>query len=139
MCNFIWIALLLLCSCTRSNLTVQTDFLSRKSLASYYVDTPDPNQNHPPLGERLIIHWSLPPSFQSFPDLQLNLTVRFGNRTEITETYRLNKLCGYQVYKLSGDQYIAKRGIFTYKATISSHEKILETFTHQMWINLIQP
>lgn len=131
------IALLLLISCSKSHLAIQTDFLNHESLASYYVGTPDPMQNRPFIGERLIIRWSLPQDYQAFTDLELKLTVRFGDRTEAIQRYTLRTLCGLQVYELCGDDYIAKKGIFTYKAEIIGDQTILDTWRQHMWVELI--
>jgi hypothetical protein len=129
---------LLLTSCSKEHLAVQTDFLNHKSLASYYVGTPDPLVNRPFIGERLIIRWSLPQNYQTYSDLQLKLTVRFGDRTETVQTYRIKKLCGLQVYELFGDDYIAKKGIFTYKAEIIGNQTVLDCWRQHMWVELIQ-
>src|ERR1051326_7558271 len=69
----------LLVSCSQSCLKIQTDYLSHKTLASYYVGTPDPRQNDPAIGQRLIIGWSVPKSYLTYDNLRLEVSIRFRN------------------------------------------------------------
>lgn len=131
------LAYLFLNSCSQPHLSIQTDYLSRKKLASYYVNTPDPMQNYPLLGERLIISWSLPPSIMAYENLYIKLTIRFGDRTEKIQTYQISRPNEIVTFVLKDQEYIDRRGIFTYKAEIIGNHQVLETWYHQMWVELI--
>lgn len=128
---------LLLSSCGRSSLTVQTDYLSHKNLASYFVSTPDPRQNVTAIGQRLIICWSVPKYYLSYENLHLQVTIRFRNREELIEIFHLPKTRGTYVYALLNEDYIAKRGILTYKVDLIGGDCILEEWRHQIWTDLI--
>jgi hypothetical protein len=131
------IVCLFLSSCTSQHLSIQTDYLSRKKLASYYVNTPDPAQNYPLVGERLTLSWSFPTSYMAYHDLHLKLTIRYGNRTEEVKIYPIYKPRDLVSFVLRDQEYISRRGIFTYKTEIIGNGNVLETWYHQMWVELI--
>lgn len=108
-------------------------YLSRKSLASYHVDTPDPCLNDPPLGQRILISWNVPP----YPDLKLKLTLRFKNREEQVVCLKLNKNRGTYSYTLINEAYFACCGIQTYKVDLYSGDQLIECWRHQLWAELI--
>lgn len=126
-----------LTGCSGSYLSVHTDYLSHKTLASYRVNTPDPLLNNPPFGQRLIISWSLPKSYFSAEHLYLEITIRFRNREEIQERIAILKPHGHCVYALLNQDYLDKRGILTYKVDLIVNGTIIEEWRHQIWTDLI--
>jgi hypothetical protein len=127
----------LFCSCRNSSLTVQTDYLTHKDLASYHVNTPDPRQNISAIGQRLIIGWCIPKDYLNYENLHLEVTIRYRNREEVIEIFHLLKTRGTYVYTLYNEEYLAKRGILTYKIAIIGGGCILEEWRHQIWTDLI--
>jgi len=124
-------------SCCRSSLTVQTDYLTQKDLASYYVGTPDPRQNFATVGQRLIICWSLPKFYLSYQDLHLEVTIRFRNRQEIIEIFDILQARGTYVFELLNSDYALKKGILTYKVDLVGGGVVLEEWRHKIWSDLI--
>lgn len=60
---------------------MQQEWVDRNFLASTHVGTPDPRQEHPPEGQRLIVAWDFPRSlFQR--ELQLVITVLLWDQTQ---------------------------------------------------------
>lgn len=135
------IALLFLCillsGCTLSGISVHTDYLSRQNLASYYVNTPDPKLNNPPIGQRLIVTWALPRLYLNYEDLLLEILIRFRTREQIVVNIPLYKTRGTYIYSLLDEEYFQKEGILTYKVTLYGNECILEEWKHQVWAELI--
>lgn len=129
--------LVTLCSCSREYLNIYTEYLSRKNLASYRVGTPDPLLNNPPVGQRLIISWSLPKSLLSKENLHLELKVRFRNREEIQETVSICHSSGTYYYYLINQDFFTKGGILTYKVDLVGSGEVLEEWRHQLWTELI--
>ena len=129
------LALTALSSC--SPISVQMDYLSRRNLASYRVGTPDPFINHPNIGERLIIQWSLPKNYLQLDDLHMFLTVRFRNNEEKTIVHPIRKTTGTYLYNLINECYYESGGILTYKIDIYGSGKLLECWRHQLWAELI--
>lgn len=128
----------LVMGCTQSRLKVHTDYVSHENLASYYVDTPDPFLNCPPVGQRLIISWKVPKDDLLLDDLQVQATIRFRNREEVTVKIPICKSRGYYIYSLLNDDYFAKCGILTYKVELIGGGMILEEWQHQIWHELIR-
>lgn len=130
-------ALWLLTGCCERCLKVQTDYLTHKDLASYYVNTPDPRQNVSAVGQRLIIGWVVPKPYLSYDDLHLEITIRFRNKEEIIEIFHLLKTRGTYVFSLFNEDYFQKRGILTYKVNLIGNGCILEEWRHQIWADFI--
>lgn len=124
-----------LCSCLSERLTAHMSYLSRKSLASYHVDTPDPCLNDPPLGQRLLISWNLPK--ENVSDVYLKLTVRFNNREEKVICQKLRRNWGTYTYTLINEAYFACCGIQTYKVELIRCNEVVECWQHQLWAELI--
>lgn len=127
---------LLLTSCGKQ-LTVQTQYLTRHDLASYYVNTPDPLLDDPDVGQRLIVQWSLNQSIASFNEVYILLKLRFRNHEELTQRIDLKRAGGIYVYTLINEEYFRTRGIQTYKAELVADGCVLEEWRHTLWADLI--
>lgn len=127
----------LLTSCNQSYLSVHTDYFSRESLASFYVGTPDPRLDNPPIGQRLIISWSIPKLIFKCDDLHLKLKIRFRNREELIERIAICRAHGHYLYTLLNEEYMSKRGILTYTVDLIRDGEIIEEWRHQIWTDLI--
>lgn len=135
--KLILLALLLLCGCVYRPLTVQTQYFSKKDLASFRVDTPDPQLNTPPIGQRLVISWDLKDQWNWYEELHLKLTVRYRNREEITQETALYKACGYYLFNVADQNYFDTGGIQTYKVEMIGDGTVIHRVDHQLWNNLI--
>ncbi len=133
-------ALILLASCSRDCLTVQSQYIHADYLASVHVHTPDTRKENPKVGQRLLVKWTFPRAqFEKLAKngLFLILQVRFGNHQEEMRKYPIEKSRGGIVYSLLDEQYFFKKGIVTYKADIISNEKVEESWRHQVWTDII--
>jgi hypothetical protein len=136
---FKWLYIpLLLCSCCNSYLKVQSDYITYKDLASYYVDTPDPRRNCPAVGQRLIVSWGVPQKYLYYENLRLEITIRFRNREEKVEIFHISKNRGVYIFTLLNEDYFSKLGILTYKIDLVADGEILEEWRHKIWVDLIQ-
>lgn len=127
-----------LTSCTRSEfISAQTSYITRQSRASYHVETPDPFLCYPIFGQNLLIKWSLPTSFQCYPDLRMAATLRFRNRTERTIVVPITIPSGLYMYTLQGDDFCQTNGILTYKIDLLGGGCLLYEWKHQLWVDLI--
>ncbi len=128
---------LTLFGCQRERLTIYTDYLSHRNLASYRVGTPDPMKNNPPVGQRLIISWKLSKQVLAKNNLHIEAKIRFRNREETTESIEICKRSGTYYYYLVNEDYLEKQGILTYKVDLIGEGEILEEWRHQLWTELI--
>lgn len=137
-------------SCTQNILSVHTDYLSKESLASYYVGTPDPLLQNPPFGQRLILSWNIPKdlyqklfkadennvSGENLPP-HLEITIRFRTRQEQVCRLPLHKTSGTAIYSVLNEKYCATQGIATYRVRLIARGKVYEEWRHQLWKDLI--
>ena len=133
------LALLLffLTACTGQKISVHTDYLSHENLASYHVGTPDPMLNNPPVGQRLIISWHVPPKYLDYENLHLEITIRLRNHQQIVKAVALNKRIGTYVVSLINDEYFQTGGILTYCVNLYGDDELLDQFLHQLWTEWI--
>ncbi|MBS4167473.1 hypothetical protein [Parachlamydia sp. AcF125] len=124
-------------SCSRQILTVQTEYLCHENLASYHVRTPDPLLENPPIGQRLLISWQLPPSIRDTQDLTLHIELLFRDHTKETKVVPIQQKTGTYAYALLNADYSNKKGILTYKVQLALNNQILEEWRHQLWVELI--
>jgi len=134
---FLSCALILLSSCTCQRLTIQSEYLGRESLASYYVNTPDPLLDAPPIGQRLIIGWSIPKSYLAYSDLHLHIIVRLRNREQDIQQVLITDIRGTHLYELLNEKFCQSGGILTYKVTLIGNGCLLEEWHHPLWTDLI--
>jgi hypothetical protein len=121
----------------REPLILQSSYLNRTQLASFYIETPDPQLQFPLVGQYILAQWYLPKTYLCFTDLHLLLTIRFGNRSEIQEKIYIWKTKGWYQYFLRGQEFLDKQGILTYKAILVGSGQILESWQHQLWAEKI--
>ncbi|NGX42478.1 MAG: hypothetical protein K940chlam7_00758 [Chlamydiae bacterium] len=131
--------LLALCllSCNSDMMSIHTDYMSHETLASYYVKTPDPFLNNPPIGQRLILSWTIPRKHTRYHPLYIKLTLRFRNREEEEKWIHVRKTSGTYIYYLLDKEYCEKGGLLTYKAQLIANNCVLEEWRHQLWAELI--
>lgn len=118
-------------------LTVQTEYLSHENLASFHVGTPDPRLRNPPLGQRLVVSWSLP-GWDNVTPYELIVQIRFKNGTSSFEQIPIDRPKGTYVYSLLNEEYFSNGGFKTYVARISRDGEVIEEWRHQLWANLIE-
>lgn len=135
-----FLILLLACmGCSKNrHLSVQTQYFTRETLASYYVETPDPMLINPPVGQKLLISWSLPRSYLDYADLHLNIDIRFHNRGEVTLNVPIEKKCGSYMYVVANEKFFETNGILTYKVGLIGGNCLLEEWRQQLWHELIK-
>mgnify|MGYP000308240266 CR=1 FL=1 len=136
--HLIWICLaILLSGCSCDHLSVHTAYVNKQSLASYHVGTPDPCLNNPPIGERLIISWLLPKGYMQYQDLHLEIVIHLENKEKICRIFPIYKVSGTYVYSILNEEFFDKGGILTYKVDLVGDQKVLTTWRHQLWTELI--
>lgn len=117
---------------------MRTEYLSHENLASYIINTPDPLLDNPPIGQRLIISWAVPQSTLNMDDLHIEVTIRFRNKEEVHESFRVCALSGQYIYKILNARFLETDGIQTYKVELKSGDTIIEEWRHQLWVELIR-
>ena len=106
-------------------------------LASSHVKTPDPRQDNPPIGQKLIVDWRVPNEiFKKKPEVVLHLIL--WDYTTRTVRIPIKRRMDYATYKLFNEDYEKTGGILTYKAEIVTADgQVFREWKHQLWVNLI--
>jgi len=130
-------ALLILPGCRQYYLSVCQEWVDVRYLASTHMKTPDPRQEHPPIGQMLILDWRVPKEvLKKKPEVVLDLILwDYSTRQiRIPVTRRMN----FATYRLFDEEYEKTGGILTYKAEILTEDgAVFREWKHQLWVNLI--
>jgi hypothetical protein len=130
-------SLLLFSGCEKYYISICQDSVDSSYLASSHVKTPDPRQENPPLGDRLIIEWQVPKALLDKTPV-LHLHVIYKDYSEQFLTYPMTSRIDYVVYTLLGEEYQQRKGILTYEAKIVDDQaQIFRDWKHQLFTRLI--
>lgn len=121
--------LLVFAGCYKNHLYVQQEWVDRNFLASTHVGTPDPRQECPPEGQRLLVSWKFP---RNLGELKLVITVRFWDNSEEVICHPIDRSWGYAAF------FFSKCKILTYRVqVVDLCDAIVETWEHHFWTELI--
>ena len=137
--RFLWRGCLLfsLSSCSPHILNIQTQYFNQKSLASYYIGTPDPSLKNPMIGQKLLVQWSLKTSCIEDSPLFLYLKLRFRNHEEKEIVLQIHRKKGIYVYELKGEEFCETGGVLTYMGEIRNDETCIASWKHPLWVNFL--
>lgn len=130
--------LLLVCGgCRPYYLTVMQEWVDVRYLASTHVGTPDPRQEHPPMGQKLILDWRIPKEIlKKHPEVVLDLILWDYTTRQIRIPIKHGM--DFKTYRLFNEEYEKTGGILTYKAEIVTEDgEVFREWKHQLWVNLI--
>gem|GEM_PF-941111 len=128
---------LLSSGCQKYYISIAQEKVDRDYLASTALNTPDPRQKNPPVGEKLIVEWKLPREVVSAGS-SLELHVIYRDYTEAFFTYPISHPMDYVVYTLIGSEYGSRKGILTYEAQVNTGaETPFLHWKHQLFTRLI--
>lgn len=123
--------------CQKYYISICQEKIDRDYLASTYVGSPDPRQENPPLGQKLIIEWQIPKDvLQKHP--MIVLQVVYQNYEESTFEYPILYKTGYVVNSLLGEEFVKRKGFLSYKAKIVLNDgSVFRNWEHQFWVDVI--
>jgi hypothetical protein len=111
--------------------------VNQSNLASTFARSPDPEQAHPPTGEKLYVSWRLPLSIQP-EDCHILLSVIYKDLTEETKTYPLAHRIGAVSFPLLNEKFKETKGLYAYQAILmDKDDKVIDKWEHQMWVKVI--
>lgn len=131
------LSLFLLPGCRQYYLSVCQEWVDVRYLASTNVGTPDPRQDHPPIGQKLILDWRIPKEiYKKKPEIVLDLILWDYTARQIR--IPIKRRMDFATYRLFNEDYEKTGGILTYRAEIVTEDgEIFREWRHQLWINLI--
>lgn len=133
----LFIAGLCLSSCQTPDLTVYTRYKTFKDLASYHVQTPDPKLHvQDELGQSIIFEWFVPKKYlETLPFILCE--VRLKNQEELHFKIPITCVKGHTQWDLTGQNYFATGGVFTFTAALVVQGEVRATATHPLYTPLI--
>ncbi len=135
MLPYLFVILLFCVGCSCPHLKVKREFVGRVSLASTFVESPDPRQENPPKGEKLIIMWR--GVDVSFPNILL-LQVLYRDLTEEKFTYSIDRSWGIKEWDLLDAEYEKRKGVLAYKASLQQlNGAIVAEYTHALFVKTV--
>jgi hypothetical protein len=130
-------ALLFFSGCRQYYLSICQEWVDVRYLASTHVGTPDPRQEHPSIGQMLILDWRIPKEIlKKKPEVVLDLILWDYSTRQIRIPMR--RRMDFATYRLFNAEYEKTGGILTYKAEIVTQDgHVFREWKHQLWVNLI--
>lgn len=112
---------------------MQQEWVDENFLASSHVRTPDPRQEKPPRGQRLLIGWDFPRSlFQE--NLTLVARIRFWDNREEVLSHPIER----RRDAIAFDFFQENQKILTYQVQVlSGTGATIEVWEHHFWTELI--
>jgi len=110
---------------------VQQEWVDRTFLASSHVGTPDPRQDCPPDGQRLLVSWKFPSNLLG-EQLRLIITVRFWDNVEEVICHPVTRAWSYAAFNFFQSK------ILTYKVEVVDYkDEVIDVWEHHFWTELI--
>jgi hypothetical protein len=133
--TILFLSLLALSGCTTPSVQARSFYTSRRDLASYIVDTPDPDKETKRAGQKIWVRWFTP----SYNDkTTLNATIRFEDGTERKEQYPISSHAGDLSIEISPDECTATGGVLCYKIVLCQDSIPLATTRHKLWTEKVE-
>lgn len=129
---------LFLSGCFSYGITTKREIIDRDTLASTFIESPDPRQLDPPHGEEITFFWNLP-SFSKEDSPSLVLTFLYRNYQKHIYRHPITNRKGSFAFSLLDPMYRETKGILTYRAQVVTKQgKVLATWQHQLWFHPIE-
>jgi hypothetical protein len=129
------IVLFFLTSCGSAKVRARTLYTNRSNLASRILDTPDPLKGNTGLGQCIWVRWNVP---KQYNDLQLDVTIRFENKTERHELFPVQGLFGTLSIEISPSEYLEKGPLLSYQILLKSGDCVVASTRHKLWVEKIE-
>jgi len=136
--NIIKLSLFFVCvfitGCTKPTVTARSFYTSRKELASYVIDTPDPAKSTEGLGQLIWVSWKAP---KLQKDTYLDAIIRFHDGSEEHTCYPISRGWGWMMIPISPEIRTKRHGMLSYKIILRHNETELAHTQHKLWVEKI--
>lgn len=126
--------LLLMTSCAR--LSVRTEKLDQRHLASYHVATPDPTRCQFFKGQQVVVSWYYCQESAPLPFLLRLFLIRANHTQEIWER-KLTTKRGSTIFYFLGEDWCSKGEILTWRAELYSGGRLIACHAQKPWVDWI--
>ena len=132
---FLLLALLFCAGCSEPKIQARTFYTSRADLASYVIDTPDPDKSTKGLGQVLWISWSNPSLIVD--ETTIDVILRFKNEKERKVSYPIVQRAGWLMVEITPEERQANDGILSYHIELRQNKSIIASTKHKLWVEKI--
>lgn len=126
---------LCLTACSTPEITARTFYTSRKDLASYVVDTPDPEKATIGLGQVIWVRWVCP---DTDSETAIDATIRFKDGSEKNIVSPIDARYGWLMLEIPSEEHKEKGDILSYKILLKQGSEILASTQHKLWVEQIK-
>ncbi len=126
---------LFLCACSSPYVAARSFYTSRKDLASYVLDTPDPEKTSMGLGQLIWVRWKAP---QTDNDLVIDATLRFTDGSEKAISYSLDGKGGWLMIEIPAEERQQRGSLLSYKIILRHNKEILASTQHKLWVEKVE-
>ena len=127
--------LLFLTACSSPTITARSFYTSRKDLASYVLDTPDPEKSTMGLGQTVWVRWMVPTVEEG---LVIDATLRFKDGSEKTSIYPIDSKWGWLMIEVSSEERTQRGDLLSYKILLRHNDEILASTLHKLWVEKVE-
>ena len=128
-------SLVCLTSCSSPSIKARSFYTSRQDLASYMLDTPDPDKTTTGLGQVLWVRWFCP---QIDDEIVIDATLRFKDESDRHEIYPVQSRYGWLMIEIPTDERTKKGDLVSYNIVLRRANTILTSTKHKLWVEKIE-
>lgn len=128
--------LVLLSACAAPAISVRTEKIDHKYLASFHAETPDPLRCRFFKGQQVVVSWKFCKKKMAAPLHLKLLLVRASHTLEVIER-TLPCLSGTTVFYFLGDDWRQKEEILTWRAEIYKDNVLVAMTCQKPWVDWI--
>lgn len=132
---FVVIGCLLATACSSPYISARSFYTSRKDLASYVLDTPDPDKTTMGLGQLIWVRWKAP---RAENDLVIDSTLRFTDGSEKNTVYPVDPHGGWLMIEISSEERKEKGDLLSYTILLRRDGEILASTQHKLWVEKVE-
>jgi hypothetical protein len=127
--------MLCLTACSTPEISARTFYTSRRDLASYVVDTPDPEKTTIGLGQVIWVRWVCP---ETDSETAIDAIIRFKDGSEKNIVSPVDTRYGWLMLEIPSDERKEKGDILSYKILLKRGSETLASTQHKLWVEPIK-
>lgn len=129
------LGLVCLASCSSPTLKARSFYTSRKDLASYVLDTPDPEKTTTGLGQVIWVRWFCPHLDEG---TVIDATLRFKDGSERQALYPIDNRYGWIMVEISPKERSEKGDLISYYMVLRHDETVFASTKHKLWVEKVE-
>ena len=129
------LGLVALTACSSPEIKARSFYTSRKDLASYVLDTPDPEKSTMGLGQVVWVRWVAPRVEEG---VVIDATMRFKDGSEKNTVYPVDSKWGWLMIEIPSKERTEKGDLLSYKILLRRNDEVLASTQHKLWVEKVE-